>query len=83
VCDQPIHGVRIHDLGRLIAVGSEDGTTTLLELSDGLATLQKNEKAKTLGVSALAVLLVLSGICNNYNKIMGAFRFFICANPQE
>lgn len=44
VCDEPLHSLRVQEQGRLIACGSHSGTTTLLELSDGLTTLQRNEK---------------------------------------
>ncbi len=44
VCEEALYSLRIHDQGRLIAAGSENGTTTLLELSTGLSTLKKNEK---------------------------------------
>lgn len=51
VCDEPLHSLRVQDNGRLIATGSESGTTTLLELSDGLCSLQRNEKALVTAVS--------------------------------
>ncbi|PVD38122.1 hypothetical protein C0Q70_00733 [Pomacea canaliculata] len=44
VCDVPLQCLRVQEHGRLVACGSKDGTTTLLELSDGLYTLQRNEK---------------------------------------
>jgi len=44
VCDVPLHSLRVQEQGRLVACGSKDGTTTLLELSEGLYTLQRNEK---------------------------------------
>ncbi|XP_050391535.1 dynein intermediate chain 3, ciliary [Patella vulgata] len=44
VCDVPLHSLRVQEQGRLVACGSQDGTTTLLELSEGLYTLQRNEK---------------------------------------
>jgi len=44
VCDEAIQSMRVHDAGRVIACGSHSGTTTILELSSGLCTLQKNEK---------------------------------------
>lgn len=44
VCDEPLHSLRVQDQGRLVACGSHTGTTTLLELSDSLYTLQRNEK---------------------------------------
>ncbi|WAQ97162.1 DYI3-like protein [Mya arenaria] len=44
VCDEPLHSLRVQDQGRLVACGSHTGTTTLLELSDSLYTMQRNEK---------------------------------------
>lgn len=44
VCDEPLHSLRVQEQGRLVACGSHSGTTTLLELSDSLYTLQRNEK---------------------------------------
>ncbi|PIK43294.1 putative dynein intermediate chain 3, ciliary [Apostichopus japonicus] len=44
VCDEALHSLRVQDQGRLIATGSHTGTTTLLELSDSLCTMQRNEK---------------------------------------
>ena len=41
----------MQEQGRLIACGSHSGTTTLLELSDGLCNLQRNEKALVTAVS--------------------------------
>lgn len=44
VCNEPLHSLRVQEQGRLVACGSKSGTTTLLELSDSLYTLQRNEK---------------------------------------
>ncbi|XP_049717387.1 dynein axonemal intermediate chain 2 isoform X2 [Elephas maximus indicus] len=44
VCDEALFCLRVQDNGCLIACGSRLGTTTLLEVSHGLATLQRNEK---------------------------------------
>ncbi|CAK8685139.1 unnamed protein product [Clavelina lepadiformis] len=44
VCDEAVHSLRVQDNGRIVACGSHSGTTTLLELSSGLCTMQKNEK---------------------------------------
>jgi len=43
--------LRAQDQGRLLACGSQQGTCTLLELSDGLTTLQRNEKVLVTAVS--------------------------------
>ncbi|KAK9846621.1 hypothetical protein WJX81_007768 [Elliptochloris bilobata] len=37
--------LRIHEAGRLAAVGAADGSTAILQLCEGLADLQPNEKA--------------------------------------
>ena len=44
MCDEPLHSLRVQEQGRLVACGSHSGTTTLLELSDSLFGLQRNEK---------------------------------------
>jgi len=45
VTDVGLHTLSVEGNGKLIATGSSDGTTTLLEICDGLAALQPNEKA--------------------------------------
>lgn len=45
VCDEALCSIRVQDNGRFLGCGSQLGTTTLLEVSAGLCTLQKNEKA--------------------------------------
>ncbi|TPX68025.1 hypothetical protein SpCBS45565_g03401 [Spizellomyces sp. 'palustris'] len=45
VCNSPIHSIKIQEHGRHIATTARDGSTTILELSDGLTRLQNNEKA--------------------------------------
>lgn len=44
MCEDALHSLRVHHAGKLVAVGSHTGTTTILELSSGLTKLQKNEK---------------------------------------
>ncbi|KAM5149126.1 LOW QUALITY PROTEIN: dynein axonemal intermediate chain 2 [Callospermophilus lateralis] len=44
VCDEALFCLRVQDTGCLIACGSQLGTTTLLEVSSGLSTLQRNER---------------------------------------
>ncbi|KAM5216554.1 dynein axonemal intermediate chain 2 isoform 2-T4 [Hipposideros larvatus] len=44
VCDEALFCLRVQDNGCLIACGSQRGTTTLLEVSNGLCTPQRNEK---------------------------------------
>lgn len=52
VCDEALFCLRVQDNGCFIACGSQLGTTTLLELSPGLCTLQRNEKNMASSVSA-------------------------------
>jgi dynein intermediate chain 2 len=47
VCDEPLSTVRVPDSGRYVAVGSQQGTVTVLELSERLSQLQPNEKQST------------------------------------
>ena len=47
VTDDPLYSLRIHDNGRFIVTGSKDGTTTLIELSDNLCTLQVRSRIIT------------------------------------
>ncbi|KFO84579.1 Dynein intermediate chain 2, axonemal, partial [Buceros rhinoceros silvestris] len=44
VCDEPLSSLCLQDNGRVITCGSKLGTVTLLEISAGLCTLQRNEK---------------------------------------
>ncbi|KAK6301673.1 hypothetical protein J4Q44_G00277260 [Coregonus suidteri] len=45
VCDEALYSQYVQDNGRFMACGSQLGTATLLEISSGLCTLQRNEKA--------------------------------------
>lgn len=65
VCDEPLHSIRVQEQGRLVACGSHTGTTTLLELSDTLYTIQRNEKNL---VTAVGV----------YNAFVINLTFFCC-----
>lgn len=44
ICDEPLNSLRVQEYGRLVATGSQSGTITLLELSNGLCSMQRNEK---------------------------------------
>lgn len=44
VTDKPLTSFNIQDTGRLVTVGASDGSATLMELCEGLAVLQPNEK---------------------------------------
>jgi hypothetical protein len=51
VTDQPLTSLRVMDTGRIAAVGSADGTTTIVQFSDGLVDIQPNEKQALTSVS--------------------------------
>lgn len=44
VCDDTLHSIRMHDAGKLVACGSQQGNITLLELSSSLSAPQQSEK---------------------------------------
>ncbi|XP_061149638.1 dynein axonemal intermediate chain 2 [Syngnathus typhle] len=45
VCDEALYSLRLHESGRLVACGSQQGSATILEICSGLSNLQKNEKS--------------------------------------
>lgn len=51
VCDDPLRCLKINDQGQFIAVGSDMGTVYLVEISDNLVDLQKNDKPLLTAVS--------------------------------
>ncbi|KAK9877826.1 hypothetical protein WA026_020059 [Henosepilachna vigintioctopunctata] len=44
VCDEPLTRIRTHDSGKMVAIGNQKGTVYLVELSDNLATCNRNDK---------------------------------------
>lgn len=54
VCDEALYSLRVQDNGRLVACGSQQGVATLLDMSPGLSTLQKNEKSLVSAVRTLS-----------------------------
>ncbi|XP_006886454.1 PREDICTED: dynein intermediate chain 2, axonemal [Elephantulus edwardii] len=44
VCEEALFCLRVQDNGCFVACGSQLGTTTLLEVSHGLSTMQRNER---------------------------------------
>ncbi|XP_044269333.1 dynein intermediate chain 3, ciliary [Tribolium madens] len=44
VCDEALKCLRTHEMGRLVAVGNQKGTTYLVEFSENLAMSNKNDK---------------------------------------
>jgi len=57
VTDQPLTSLRVMDTGRIAAVGSADGTTTIVQFSDGLVDIQPNEKQALTSVSCCTLSL--------------------------
>ena len=56
VVDEPLHCLRVQEpQGRLVACGSQNGTVTLVEVSDNLCIQGKSEKALVNGVSSIDV----------------------------
>lgn len=51
VCDQALYSLRVQDNGRFLVCGSQEGVATLMDLSWGLSTLQRNEKSLVSNVS--------------------------------
>lgn len=45
VCDEALYSLRVQDNGRFLVCGSHQGVATLLDMSSGLTTLQRNEKS--------------------------------------
>ncbi|XP_073999010.1 dynein, axonemal, intermediate chain 2 isoform X1 [Rhodnius prolixus] len=45
VCDEPIHGLKCHDNGEVVAVGNDVGTTYIIEIAEKLVKSSKNDKA--------------------------------------
>lgn len=52
VCDEALYSLRVHEHGRFVACGSQNGTVNILELAEPLHTLQPNEKNVVSSVSA-------------------------------
>lgn len=44
VGDQPLTAIKVHAQGRLVALGAQDGSATILQISNGLSEQQPNEK---------------------------------------
>ena len=64
VADEPLHCLRVHEAGCLVVTGCEGGNTALLELAEGLASSQRNDRS-----SVTAVRLDLNLTINLKNTI--------------
>ncbi|XP_030767711.1 dynein intermediate chain 3, ciliary-like [Sitophilus oryzae] len=51
VCDERLRCNRTHEMGKLVAVGNDKGTTYLVEFSDNLSVSNKNDKVLLTAVS--------------------------------
>lgn len=63
VCDERLRRIRTHDMGRLVAVGNQKGTTYLVEFSENLSSSNKNDKALLTAVSFLNLLSFVEVFC--------------------
>ena len=52
VCDDPLCTLRPHEMGRLVSVGNKKGSIYLVQFSENLAVMSKNDKAMLTSVSA-------------------------------
>lgn len=78
ICDEPLISLRVQEYGRLVATGSQSGTITLLELSNGLCSMQRNEKN------------IVSTVCRTFDQFgivtvieMSHFSIFRCSNVRR
>ena len=44
VTDEPLHTLKVHESGILVATGCEGGNVALMELTEGLASANRNDK---------------------------------------
>ena len=51
VSDDPLHTLKVHEGGCLVATGCEGGNVALLELAEGLASAHRNDKTSVTAVS--------------------------------
>ena len=51
VSDEPLHTLKVHEAGCLVATGCEGGNVALLELAEGLASAHRNDKTSVTAVS--------------------------------
>ena len=66
VCDESLNSLRVQEQGRLVACGSHTGTVTLLELSEGLCNMQRNEKASVTAVGLCRIQLEMIVILRQF-----------------
>ena len=69
VTDQPLTSLRVMESGRIAAVGSADGSTTIVQFSDGLVDIQPNEKQALPSVRScqqpdIHIITCMRNVCN-------------------
>ena len=57
VSDEPLHTLKVHEGGCLVATGCDGGNVALLELAEGLASAHRNDKTSVTAVSCLNAYL--------------------------
>ena len=50
VADEPLHCLKVHEAGCLVATGCDGGNVSLLELAEGLASAHRNDKTSVAAV---------------------------------
>ena len=80
MCDEALNSLRVQDQGRLVACGSHAGTVTLLELSDGLCNIQRNEKSS---VNAVSICFVIASVDSFYFFIKLDYKSVVSAGKNS
>ena len=71
VADEPLHCLKVHEAGCLVATGCDGGNVALLELAEGLASAHRNDK------TSVAAVCIIHLIHNNL-KILILQKIFDC-----
>lgn len=80
VCDSGLYSIRVQENGHLVACGSEKGEATLLEISSGLSTAQKNEKSLVAAVRNLPERFLMSTSGSGTLLKRNIYVIFTCAD---
>lgn len=65
VSDDPLHTLKVHEGGCLVATGCEGGNVALLELAEGLASAHRNDKTSVTAVSIILSIFYVKKIDSN------------------
>ena len=63
VADEPLHCLKVHEAGCLVATGCDGGNVALLELAEGLASAHRNDK------TSVAAVCIIHLIDNNLKDL--------------